>query len=242
MNLLKIHLVTFNINNINNIKIMKEDMIINNGTDSIEPLVPEITVNDVVNSIDEPENNNKIGIFFGTIQESVTIAWRFHLKTKKHFIHVALNEYYDSALEVVDSIIEQYQGSTGIVVDNYTNSILDSGKTEVEYFQNLKSFVADNRNSNGFDDATLSTIDELIGLIDSTLYKLTAFCEKAIKSFDEFCFENYDVIGVEGGVDGIFDTITKTTKANVAPVGASSKSTKSKPCTTCECEEEEEEE
>ena len=199
------------------------------------PIVNELPNDDVVNPIDgvpvvdapvvsAPDEDEKvddtqikIGEFFGTLQESVTIAWRYHLKTRKHHIHMALQEYYYGAMGIVDAIIEEYQGSTGVIIDNYFNTVCECGKTEVEYFQDLKSVVSTSKSVLMFESEIGSKIDDLLGLIDTTLYKLTSFCEHNIKTFDEFCFENYEAIGVEGGVDGVFDTVTKTTKTNVVP-------------------------
>ena len=132
-----------------------------------------------------------IGQFFGTIQECVTIAWRFHLKTRKHHIHVTLNEFYEKALDVVDDIIEQYQGICGVVEEPFVNCVVGDGKTESEYLSELKTFVTSNKSILGECNGEIfSTIDEFLALIDSTLYKLNSFCEHAVKSFDEFCYEN----------------------------------------------------
>ena len=132
--------------------------------------------------------------FFGTIQECVTIVWRFHLKTRKHHIHVALNEFYEKALDIVDDIIEQYQGICGVVEDSFINCIVGDGKTEGEYLTELKAFVENNKCVLGDHSEINSTIDEFLGLIDSTLYKLTSFTESAVKSFDEFVYEDYPSI------------------------------------------------
>lgn len=228
---------------------MGEELITNNdvvlATDvvgSTEPLTTDIPV-DIETPINElPTEIDKIGNFFGTIQESVTIAWRYHLKTHKHYIHVATQDYYYKALSLVDKIIEEYQGDTGTTVENYVNCIFDDGKSESEYFMELKNFVTLAKTETPWKEEIISDIDDLLGAIDSTLYQLTSFTESAIKSFDEFCFEDYDVIGVEGGVDGVFDNITKTTKTNLAPNGASAKTKKCKCNHDCSCDEEEEEE
>ena len=128
---------------------------------------------------------------FGTLQECVIITWRLHLKTRKHHIHVTLNEFYDEALDIVDDIIEQYQGIYGIVEDPFTNCVVGDGKSECEYLTELKAFIENNRCVLGDHSEINSTIDEFLSLIDSTIYKITSFCENVIKSFDEFVYENY---------------------------------------------------
>lgn len=142
-----------------------------------------------------PENSVvTVANIFGTLQECVTITWRLHLKTRKHHIHVTLNEFYDKALDIVDDIIEQYQGIYGVVEDTFTNCVVCDGKSESEYLTELKTFIENNRCVLGDHSEINSTIDEFLALIDSTIYKITSFCENEIKSFDEFVYEDYTAI------------------------------------------------
>ena len=142
-----------------------------------------------------PENSVvTVANIFGTLQECVTITWRLHLKTRKHHIHVTLNEFYEKALDIVDGIIEQYQGIYGVVEDTFTNCVVGDGKSESEYLTELKTFIENNRCVLGDHSEINSTIDEFIALIDSTIYKITSFCEHEIKSFDEFVYEDYNAI------------------------------------------------
>ena len=142
-----------------------------------------------------PENSVvTVANIFGTLQECVTITWRLHLKTRKHHIHVTLNEFYDKALDIVDDIIEQYQGIYGVVEDTFTNCVVGDGKSESEYLTELKTFIENNRCVLGNHSEINSTIDEFLALIDSTIYKITSFCENEIKSFDEFVYEDYNAI------------------------------------------------
>ena len=144
---------------------------------------------------DCPENSVvTVANIFGTLQECVTITWRLHLKTRKHHIHVTLNEFYDKALDIVDDIIEQYQGIYGVVEDTFTNCVVGDGKSESEYLTELKTFIENNRCVLGDHSEINSTIDEFLALIDSTIYKITSFCEHEIKSFDEFVYEDYNAI------------------------------------------------
>ena len=142
-----------------------------------------------------PENSVvTVANIFGTLQECVTITWRLHLKTRKHHIHVTLNEFYDKAIDIVDDIIEQYQGIYGVVEDTFTNCVVGDGKSESEYLTELKTFIENNRCVLGDHSEINSTIDEFLALIDSTIYKITSFCENQIKSFDEFVYEDYNAI------------------------------------------------
>jgi hypothetical protein len=153
--------------------------------DTIVPMNP-----DLVQPTPEPCPTEQINIsqFFGTLQESVTIAWRMHLKTKSYMVHMVLNDYYNAALYSVDRLIEQYQGIYGVIEDPYMNLVF--GDEPVEYFTNLKTFVNANRLLINESDLN-STLDEILGLIDGVLYKINNLHENAVKSFDEFCYENY---------------------------------------------------
>ena len=194
-----------------------EDIIIND--DTLVPAAPvELTGVETVSETPIPENTY-IEEFFGTIQESITISWRYHLKTNKYRVHNALNEYYTKAIDIVDEIIEHYQGSNSTIIENYVNVIYDTGKTEVEYMNELKQYIVDKKDTMVWSSELASDIDNLLGIIDSTIYKLTSFTEKAIKSFDEFCFEDYKTTGEEGGVDGEFDKVKKV-NGNPTSAGA----------------------
>ena len=183
---------------------------VENPTVCIEPVIPEDPVS--IAPVEEPgcegtcacgnpncnsecpSSSITIGSFFGTLQECVTITWRLHLKTRKHHIHVTLNEFYDKAIDIVDDIIEQYQGICGVVEEPFANCITGDGKTAGEYLTELKAFVENNKCVLGCHSEIDSTIDEFLALIDSTNYKLIAFSESAVKSFDEFVYEDYPAI------------------------------------------------
>ena len=132
-----------------------------------------------------------VGQIFGTFQEAVTIIWAYHLKTRKYSAHMALNEFYEKALDIVDDIIETYQGIHGIVEEPFTNNLCADGTSEVEYLNNLRAFVENNKFVLGTDSEIGSVVDDFLGLIDTTLYKLTSFTESNVKSFDEFVYEDY---------------------------------------------------
>lgn len=57
------------------------------------------------------DNEHKKFVELATVlQDSVLHSWKLHLKTKKYYIHVILEEYYDEALDIIDGLIEHYQG------------------------------------------------------------------------------------------------------------------------------------
>ena len=118
----------------------------------------------------------KIEELFGTLQESVIATWRKHLKTNKYSSHMALDEYYKDAPELIDALIEEWQG-THDKVEDYVN-ILDGKDFEdaVEYLNALRDIVKGGREL--MDSSELeSDTDAILSLIDSVIYKLKELTE-----------------------------------------------------------------
>lgn len=129
------------------------------------------------------------------LQESVLHAWKLHLKSKKYSVHVILEEYYNEALEIIDGLIEHYQGICKCnIVDDRIPLMCIKNDDPIIYFTELKNYLIKFvNNSNNFNERTSeikSDIDDLMRLIDSTLYKLSNLTESKIKSFDAFVYEN----------------------------------------------------
>ena len=134
-----------------------------------------------------------IGTFFGTLMESIQIAWRYHLNATKHSTHVILEEYYSDAQDMIDTIIECYQSKFGIInITEYASRIVDFDKSCLCYFQELRWFVENGKSvlpEINCSSEILSEIDTLITKIDTTIYKLKNLTESKttpFKSFEEF--------------------------------------------------------
>ena len=111
-----------------------------------------------------------INELFGTLQQSVTDAWRKHLQTGKYSKHMALDEYYTEMPEKVDALIEAWQ-SENDVIEDYVN-LLDAKEYDaIEYLTELKKIVAEGRSLLGSSELE-SLCDDCLSQISSTLYKL----------------------------------------------------------------------
>lgn len=131
--------------------------------------------------------------FLGTLQQSSVETWREHLKTNKYSAHMALDEFYKEIPEKVDTLIEDYMGVYG-KLDEYKN-VMTTEKTEaVDYLKNLRVFVLDSREKliDKNDTELWSDIDDIVSLIDSTLYKLKELKESSSKSLKDFLLEFLD--------------------------------------------------
>ena len=97
----------------------------------------------------------------------------FHLQTKSFAEHQALGTYYDGIIDIVDGLIESYQGKYGIVM-NYTNLPIKNytDNTQVlSYFMQLGE-VVDILRQDVQDSYLQNQIDNVSQLIESTKYKL----------------------------------------------------------------------
>ena len=118
-------------------------------------------------------NNPIVGQFVSTLFASRTQAHIFHLQTPSFAAHKALNEFYDSFLDVVDGFIESYQGKYGVLrgYSNYPILEYTDKNQVVTYFEALYAKVETLRQGNK-DSYLQNQIDTVIELIQSTLYKL----------------------------------------------------------------------
>jgi len=114
------------------------------------------------------------GQFASTLFASRIQAHVFHLQTPSFAAHSALNTYYDEIVGLTDSFIEGYQGKYGII-KGYANVILqeyESDDAVINYFTTLDMYISKTRNLVCSDSYLQNIIDEIILLINSTLYKL----------------------------------------------------------------------
>ena len=112
---------------------------------------------------------SSINEFLGTLLQSVTDAHTMHLATKKFSTHKALNDYYDDAPDVVDELIEAMQGIDGEIE---LKSLTIPTDDPIKYFEELRELAVSGKSEFIDDDEIASNCDNVISLIDQTLYKL----------------------------------------------------------------------
>ena len=144
-------------------------------------VTPEAEVTKVEQPEPQPETQEGPGspvALFSKLFESREMAHIYHLQVNgemgSHAAHVALGEYYDEVLELLDQTIETYQGQYGII-DGYQTIDTNETRTKekVEYFEELVEFVKHARKAISAEDTHLQNIiDEIVALIYRTLYKL----------------------------------------------------------------------
>ena len=126
-----------------------------------------------VYSIKEAETPNiTIGDFFLKLLNAATNGHILHLQTKSYAEHKALQGYYEGLPDAVDTIIEQYQGAYGTII-TYPVSYEGPKTTPLEEVTSIRDYIVANRDVVGPYTSLQNEVDNLLSIVESTLYKLT---------------------------------------------------------------------
>ncbi len=121
--------------------------------------------------------NNNFSSLISYLLHSRSQAHVFHLQVTgagSYAAHKALNDYYDSIVDLIDGLVESYQGKYGIIT-NYSNYNLMSftGMQQVvEYFTALNKTIEKLRVLEIQDSEIQNDIDTVVTLVNNTIYKL----------------------------------------------------------------------
>lgn len=116
-----------------------------------------------------------VGEFVGSLLHSATITHMMHLQTTgpgSYAKHKALGAYYEGIADLADSVAEAIQGSELTIITGYPKSFTVSLRDPLAYMEALKQFVEVNRESVSEASNVQNEIDNIVTLIDSTIYKL----------------------------------------------------------------------
>jgi len=118
---------------------------------------------------------------FTTVKPELVLGQLFHSRDTMHLVHLqttsyaehkALNNYYDTLLDLTDSLIESYMGTVGkrvnfkIPASEYVNP--------KQHLTQLKQYLMKHRTVFGAENTHIQNIlDEIVALITKTLYLLT---------------------------------------------------------------------
>lgn len=102
-------------------------------------------------------------------------AHKAHWNTTSYATHKTLNDFYDSILDLTDSLMEKYQGRNGRVEvptldekETYTADPVDVLKKHLDWIEAGRYKAVDEK-----DTAMQNIIDEIVGQYLETLYLLT---------------------------------------------------------------------
>ena len=115
---------------------------------------------------------DKISQFISTLFASRTQAHIFHLQTTSHAQHLALGDYYDGIVDATDALVELIQGRYGIVRGYTSPATFKEDDGTVAYFEALLKYVDVNRKNLPQDSNIQNQVEEVVDLVNRTLYKL----------------------------------------------------------------------
>jgi len=113
-----------------------------------------------------------IGEFFLKLLNASTNGHILHLQTKSYAEHKALQNYYESLPDAVDTIIEQYQGAYATII-TYPVSYEGPKATPLEEVTSIRDYIVANRDVVGPYTSLQNEVDTLLSLVETALYKLT---------------------------------------------------------------------
>lgn len=123
----------------------------------------------------ETEYHAAMGEFAGHMLCTAVAAHFMHWSTTSFAAHKALGEYYEAIPDLVDTVVEAYQGCYGLVGRFQARMDNPRGKGQealVSYFEDQKDYVEKTRKRLPDRSELQNEIDAIAALIDSTLYKL----------------------------------------------------------------------
>ena len=137
-----------------------------------EILTKGLYKNQVLSEQKKPKTND-FAELVSLLLHSRTQAHILHLQTKSYPEHMALNAYYDGIGDLVDGLVESYQGQYGII-ENYKSYDIQNYKSTddtIKYLNGICEKVNKLRDCCK-DSYIQNQIDTICELVNSTLYKL----------------------------------------------------------------------
>jgi hypothetical protein len=126
---------------------------------------------------------------FGTLQQSVVATWRKHLRTAKYAKHIALNDFYEDMPEKVDALIEAWMGANGRKIKGFENILQSANMNTLTYLKELKKVAKQGYELMGENDELVSLLDDIMELINSTLYKVKELNESVSVNLSDYINE-----------------------------------------------------
>lgn len=114
-----------------------------------------------------------IAEFIGTLLHSATITHFMHLQTKSYSTHKALGTYYDEIVDATDSLAEAIQGCIEEIIAPYPPMFGNPDTEPLDYLITVRDYVINNREAISEYSNIQNEIDNIMTLLDSTIYKLT---------------------------------------------------------------------
>lgn len=107
---------------------------------------------------------------------SATVTHIMHWQTESYAAHIALGEFYEAIPDLVDAVVEAYQGKNNVIFAKFP---IEMGFYEdmqpLAYMEYLNQELTEGRALFGEDAEIQNLVDAIADLIDTTIYKLRRF-------------------------------------------------------------------
>ena len=124
----------------------------------------------------EAEEDDSLTNLVMCLLHSATVTHIMHWQTESYAAHQALGEYYSEIPELIDQVIETYQGKTNIILRGFPVDMeAYEQMTPLAYMEYLNVKLATGRAMFGDISEVQNLVDAIADLIDSTMYKLRRF-------------------------------------------------------------------
>jgi hypothetical protein len=107
---------------------------------------------------------------------SATVAHIMHWQTESYAQHIALGEFYGEMPDLVDAVVEAYQGKNNVILAQFPPAMSNYEEMQpLAYMEYLNEELTEGRSLFGDDPEIQNLVDAIADLIDSTMYKLRRF-------------------------------------------------------------------
>lgn len=123
--------------------------------------------------IKDVKYNGPMAQLAAELMHSRTVTHQLHLSSSSYAEHKALDDYYNGIVDLIDGLVESFQGKYTVIA-SYPEPKIKSSGTPIGYLMSLANYVEASRGKccESTDSYLQNQIDEILDLIYSTLYKL----------------------------------------------------------------------
>jgi len=114
--------------------------------------------------------------YVGTLMQSRNQTHIFHLQTSSYAKHVALQEYYEGIIDLIDSLVEAYQGKYDILTDYKMIGVLadiEEDDNVLTYIEKIARYCELKREKLPQDGFLNNIYDDIDTLLRTTQYKIS---------------------------------------------------------------------
>ena len=114
--------------------------------------------------------------YVGTLMQSRNQTHIYHLQTTSYAKHVALQEYYEGIIDLIDGLVEAYQGKYEIIKGYKMIGTLEDMSDEgdiTNYIKKIARYCELKREKLPQDNFLTNIYDDIDVLLRSTHYKLS---------------------------------------------------------------------